>query len=327
MRLSQGSTIDGFRILTKADIKDNTYISPRRKDDEKTYATVFKVKLSKFLNLGYGNGVIKFNLRNLLQTSKVINCECELRIAYYNETFEGCLYINNSSHDLTNILSARIILDSEIISVYCVVEELNDSVICNVEHINFISDNIKYGDFSDIVMSEQLELTQYRTSGEDVTIVNNSVTGNSNDLTLERSISLEGENPRNFTIKRMVSNVCHRLSVFVGNTGKVIVGKHKDNDNFDGNGDYYTSLRFEDSNICMQIQPGGILYPAYPDSCHIGDAENKFRTIHLTDGFVCARSSVPTTPVNGMTFFHTGQKTLVTYYEGKWYSNGAEVTL
>lgn len=151
----------------------------------------------------------------------------------------------------------------------------------------------------------------------------NKINARSKTIIHKGSININSENVgRGYVIKRLVNSIYKKMVNFINSEGKVQIGSHKDTDQL---GDFNTSVIFDDNDIEIQLQAGGRINPNRNHSYHIGDVDKKFRTIHLNDGVVCARTSAPADPINGMSFFHATSKKWVTYYNGVWYSATGEV--
>lgn len=151
----------------------------------------------------------------------------------------------------------------------------------------------------------------------------NKINAKSKSIICKSSININSENVgRGYVISRLVNSVYKKMVNFINSEGKVQIGSHKNTEQL---GDFNTSVIFDDNNIEIQLQAGGRINPNRNQSYHIGDVDKKFRTIHLNDGVVCARTSAPTDPTNGISFFHATSKKWLTYYNGVWYSATGEV--
>lgn len=154
----------------------------------------------------------------------------------------------------------------------------------------------------------------------------NKIIAKSNEIYYASSVTIDSETSgRTFSLKRIINNVYTKLVGFINSAGVAFIGKSNDNL---ANGEYITGMGFENNNIQIIMPSGGIIYPERNASYHIGSNDSKFRSIHLQDGVVISRTSAPTNPVNGMSFFYAIEKKWVTYYDGVWYTaTGEEITL
>lgn len=92
------------------------------------------------------------------------------------------------------------------------------------------------------------------------------------------------------------------------------------------------SLKANDTNsgIVLDVVAGGEGFvPSRDGSIPLGGATKRFKGGYFTEQIAVPVkiTGTPANPINGTTFFHATTKKLVTYYNGKWYCAGTEVTL
>jgi hypothetical protein len=86
----------------------------------------------------------------------------------------------------------------------------------------------------------------------------------------------------------------------------------------------------DNTGIIIDTPSGGEgFYPSRDGSISFGKPDRRFKGGFFTEqiAFPVKITGTPTTLINGTTFFHATSKKICTYYNGKWYCNGEEVTL
>lgn len=102
------------------------------------------------------------------------------------------------------------------------------------------------------------------------------------------------------------------------------------NEVFGNDGTCSIKVNNTNTGIIIDIVPGGEGFvPSRDGSISLGSTTKRFKGGHFTDSltFPMKDKHAVLTPVDGTTYFHIDLKKIVTYYNGKWYSNGEEVTI
>lgn len=91
------------------------------------------------------------------------------------------------------------------------------------------------------------------------------------------------------------------------------------------------SLKANETNngIVLDVVAGGIgLVPSRDGSIPLGGTTRRFKGGYFTEQIAMPVkiTGTPTELINGTTYFQATTKKLLTYYNGKWYCNGEEVT-
>lgn len=125
-------------------------------------------------------------------------------------------------------------------------------------------------------------------------------------------------------VKRENSGIINRLFSYVSNLGYAVFGRCKDNS--DSLSDVATSIMFTENDIRLYCQNGGAVCPDKPNQYDLGKNELRFNRLFLNKGIILADTK-PSTPINCESYFDTTLKKVVTYWGGKWYSDGVEVSV
>lgn len=103
------------------------------------------------------------------------------------------------------------------------------------------------------------------------------------------------------------------------------------NETFGNEGSCSIKINSTNTGIIIDTVAGGDgIQPSRNGSISLGSVDKRFKGGYFTEQvcFPALYRKVPTTTLaNGTTFFETYSKKLVTYYEGKWYCNGTEVSI
>ena len=142
--------------------------------------------------------------------------------------------------------------------------------------------------------------------------------------TFKNEVKIETNKNRGFKILREISGVIHTMWGLINDNGNFRVGKHTTGDIADS---FKTAVEFGDEDITVIVPSGKSLQPFTSARYNLGNSSNKWKSIYLNDGVVNARDYAPTDPVFGMSFFYTVTKQWVTYFDGKWWSDGVVVNV
>lgn len=102
------------------------------------------------------------------------------------------------------------------------------------------------------------------------------------------------------------------------------------NEFFGIDGECSIKINNENNGFIIDTVAGGEGFtPSRDGSISLGSQSKRFKGGHFTDNltFPMKDQYATVNPVNGTTYFHINLKKIVTYYEGKWYCNGEEVTI
>lgn len=103
------------------------------------------------------------------------------------------------------------------------------------------------------------------------------------------------------------------------------------NEVFGNDGTCSIKINPTNTGIIIDTVVGGEgIQPSRDGSISLGSVNKRFKGGYFTEQvcFPALYRKIPTTQIaNGTTFFETYSKKLVTYYDGKWYCNGVEVSI
>lgn len=157
-----------------------------------------------------------------------------------------------------------------------------------------------------------------------VKYINSPVTINGG-IDLTGNVILDGgSSAKSYFVKRENNGIVNRLFSYVSNLGHAVFGRCK-NDN-DSLSDISSGILFTENDVRVYCQNGGSLCPDKPNQYDLGKNDLRFNRLFLNKGIILADTK-PNSPINGETYFDITSKKIVTYWFGKWYSNGVEVTV
>lgn len=102
------------------------------------------------------------------------------------------------------------------------------------------------------------------------------------------------------------------------------------NEQFGNDGTCSIKVNPTNTGIIIDTVAGGDGFiPSRDGSIPLGSSTKRFKGGYFTEQIAMPVkvTGKPANPINGTTFFHATSKKLVTYYNGKWYCNGEEVTI
>lgn len=162
------------------------------------------------------------------------------------------------------------------------------------------------------------------TPTSNVKFINSSMKVNG-DINLSGNAILDGgTSAKSLSVKRENSGVVNRLFSYVSNLGYAIFGRCK-NDS-DSLSDFSSGMMFTENDVRVYCQNGGAFCPDKANQYDLGKNDLRFNRLFLNKGIILADTK-PSTPINGETYFDTSSKKVVTYWYGKWYCDGIEVTV
>lgn len=157
-----------------------------------------------------------------------------------------------------------------------------------------------------------------------VKFINSSMNINGG-INLSGNVILDGgTSAKSYYVKRESNGVVNRLFSYVSNLGYAIFGRCKNNS--DSLSDISTGMMFAENDVRVYCQNGGSFCPDKPNQYDLGKNDLRFNRLFLNKGIILADTK-PTSPINGETYFDTTAKKIVTYWYGKWYCDGVEVSV
>ena len=153
----------------------------------------------------------------------------------------------------------------------------------------------------------------------------NSTMNVNGGVNLNGNVVLDGgTSAKSYYVKRENNGVVNRLFSYVSNLGYAVFGRCK-NDS-DSLADFSTGIMCGENDIRVRCQNEGSLCPDKPNQYDLGKNDLRFNRLFLNKGIILADTK-PTNPINGETYFDTTSKKVVTYWHGKWYCDGVEVSV
>ena len=113
-------------------------------------------------------------------------------------------------------------------------------------------------------------------------------------------------------------------------TDKTVKEPNIVNEPFGNDGTCTINVNETNTGIIVNTVVGGEGFiPSRDGSIPLGGPTKRFKGGYFTEQIALPfkTTGLPANPINGTTFFHATSKKIVTYFNGKWYSNGAEVNI
>lgn len=262
--------------------------------------------------------------------NKKISATCNIE-CISNEKFEygffrfgiredNTTYINESiSPNEFKIVGDKV---GQYFNIYVKTNIVGSTVVITVDS----GSNLGFIDFKNLSTFSFLEtdFTSKVLPTSNVKFVNASVQVNGG-LNLTNNVVLNGgTSAKSYYAERTNNGIVNRLFSYVSNLGYAIFGRCKDNNN--SLADFATALILTENDIRVACQSGGSLCPDKANQYDLGKNDLRFNRLFLNKGIILADTK-PSTPINCESYFDITSKKIVTYYGGKWYSNGIEVVV